>query len=230
MQLIETLSQERLDSQEMVAGNLRATLSFPAALTRRRRLVTLILWPLQALAMSVLLAFSFQSLQQNTDLYHHLESSHSQANGSQSADSTEAKAGTETIFVPSRSTTTISIAAGLFAFQLNMGTLFSIVWTAITGVPPGIHLFGLVLLTRSGRPAPRWLALIRVLLTGLVPVLLATGLVTLIWMVGDQKFMPIQALITASSFLVVAAASVHAYLRPQRALPDLLLRTTIVPR
>jgi uncharacterized RDD family membrane protein YckC len=230
MRLIETLSQERLDSQEMVAGNLRATLTFPAALTRRRRLVTLVLWPLQALAMSVLLAFSFQALQQNTDRYPHVESLHSQASGSQSADSTEAKTGTETIFVPSRSTTTISIAAGLFAFQLNMGTLFSIVWTAITGVPPGIHLFGLVLLTRSGRPAPRWLALIRVFLTGLVPILLTTGLVTLIWMTGAWKFMPIQALITASTFLAVAAFAVHAYLRPQRALPDLLLRTTIVPR
>ena len=53
--LLETLAAARLEAPEIVAGNLRAALTKPAAVSTRRRLFTLTLGPLVALALGLVL-------------------------------------------------------------------------------------------------------------------------------------------------------------------------------
>ncbi len=115
-----------------------------------------------------------------------------------------------------------------FSAVMIAGGLVSVLWTLVTSVPPGLHLHGLVLLTRSGRVAPRWLAVTRSVLAGLVTAILVSGMIFLA--ATQATGIAWLAIPTLIGSWVVLGIGLHAFLSPRRALADLLLGTTIVPR
>ncbi|MDB6079287.1 MAG: pknH 2 [Akkermansiaceae bacterium] len=228
--LLEIFSRERLESARMVEGNLRAAMAQAASLTRRRRLVTLALWPLLALAIAVLIGATFQQ-----------KFKEEIANGpdrplsvSVSVDSSAPSGDLQNPPPPpgisSEFAFRVLAAFTIFLLLLVAGSLGSILWTLATGVPPGLHLYGLVLLSRSGRPAPRWLAFLRALLVALIPAAILVSLEVLVDSLDAGHPSPASIVLLIATATGIPAAGIHAYLRPQRALPDLLLGTTIVPR
>ncbi|WP_265594251.1 protein kinase [Haloferula sp. BvORR071] len=237
--LMETFAQRRLETPDMIVGNLRATMEWPGKLTWRRRLVSLALWPLLALAFSLLLVVPEAGLiagevkqelmsgftsssPTHTDMYHHWVNELSSGHGP-----------------------AISAWSGFLAFLLVLGALTNFIWTLITGLPPGLQLFGLVLVNRQGGPASRAMVLTRAFLTCLTMLTLAAnlGFMASLAFKVPLFFASIAGAATVDTgvlamlwgtcalvFLVLLGVAVHACTRPQRALADLILGTTIVPR
>lgn len=218
MSLLETFSKRRLDSPAMVAGNLQATLAYPATLTRRKRLVTLLLWPVMALAIGVIGTFAAVEGEDGKTPRVTM-SAVFQSDGEGVSSTTESTMETETY---------LAMAGVIFIIILVVGGVVSGVWTVATGVPPGLHLFGLVLVDGSGKVAPRWLAACRSFLTGGVTVLLGMGVVLVIIGIEDGRSAPIFA--GSVPLLIVFGLGTLAFIHPTRSVADRILGTSIIPR
>ena len=117
--------------------------------------------------------------------------------------------------------------------------------TLITGLPPGLQLYGLVLVDRRGSLSNRLVVALRSFLVCLGIGVLAANLVFVAILVfevpmfatlltGGAALGPSEEAVlwgaSAVGFLVMLGIAVHACVRPQRALVDLALGTTIVPK
>ena len=237
--LMETFAQQRLESADMIVGNLRATMELPGKLTWRRRLLSMALWPLMALAISLLIVLPTAG-----------EISNEWRNNMAAEFATAPPAAAAALSgwmdaLYSGSGPVVSIWAGMLAILLLLGAAFTFIWTLVTGLPPGLQLYGLVLTDRQSRPANRMHVMLRTFLTCLTMMALAGNLFFMA--VLAFKVHLFVALASGASsvgkgasiglwgtcvliFLILAGIAVHACLRPQRAIVDMALGTTIVPK
>jgi hypothetical protein len=247
-QLIRTLTEERLDSVEMVCGNLRAALARPAVITRRRRMISLILWPLLALLMMIPAVVLMQpAVLSRGPARVEMESRGAAAQERPvAAAPAVAEARSEEAAEKNPKPPQPPLEGGAafaqnfpslvafflmisYAIVLNLALVFSLGWVLATGEPPGLHFYGLALLrSRSGEKASRWLAALRCLLGVIPPVLILTaaGAVVMEWMESTAY----AVLISGAALAALLGLGVHAWLRPRRALSDLILGTVLVPR
>ncbi|MDB6078671.1 MAG: pknH 2 [Akkermansiaceae bacterium] len=252
-QLIRTLAEERLDSAEMVCGNLRAAQARPAVITRRRRMISLILWPLLALLMMIPAVVLMQpSVLSQRPVRAEMESRRAATQerpvaapagpavaGPAVADARTGEAAEKNpkpppleggaAFARNFPSLVAFIMMISYATTLILALVFSLVWALATGEPPGLQFYGLALLrSRSGEKASRWRAALRCLLGVVPPVLILTvaGGVAMEWMESTAY----AVLISGAALAALLALAVHTWLRPRRALADLLLGTVVVPR
>lgn len=229
--LVETFAQQRLETPDLIVGNLRASMEWPGKLTWRQRLFSLSLWPLLALVMASIVGFALAP-EATGDLRKEITGELVDLPGQDAAKSLAWIAKLYSGPVPG-----LGVLAGALAVLLMLGVTVNIVWTLVTGLPPGLQLYGLVLTTRAGKVANRMIVMTRTLFT----------CVTMTLLVGNLVFVAILAfgyprvhlgpegalilwLACGGGFLVLGAIALHACMRPHRALVDLILGTTIVPR
>lgn len=237
--LMETFARQRLESPDLIVGNLRATLELPGRLTWRRRLLALALWPTGAVLMSLLTTLPMIPML-NADMSTHVADLAAQP---PAAGSTAELTWLRAVF-PGPGMI-ISLWAGLLAVALWFGAAFTFLWTLFTGSPPGIQLYGLVLVARSGEAAGRARVVLRAFLTSLAMWILVGNLLLLACLASKVPlFMALEMgyhgvapgiviglwTLCVLLFLFFAGLAVHACMRPQRALVDLMLGTTIVPK
>lgn len=234
--LIETLSRERLDSVQMITGNLSAVMTFPAGINRRRRLVTLAVWPLMVLATATLLGATFQPMVE-TELNHSRPPTVSVGIDATTTTTpttpvaaSVSSSDPEVDLLLQKPTTRLIVALWFSTAVLLLGSFISFIWTLATGVPPGLHLYGLVLMTRARRPAPRWLAALRSMIVALVPGIFCCATLAVSFLILEPEVATVSIFVSGVCFLLLLGIAIQAYLMPQRALVDLVLGTAIVPR
>lgn len=237
--LMEDFAARRVESAEAIVARLKVATAGVGALTWRRRLLSIAFWPAMALAFTLVNVLPLQG-----DLGEVTEWVHQSYFGAPPA--THAAIHSHlTEKVVNGPGPVIFVIAMFMALLLTIGSALGFAWTLVTGVPPGLHLFGLVLVDRNGRPASRMKVLTRALLTGLGMFAMVVNLVFLGILALD---LPSVSAVSAGStplsettkaalwaaclltFLVPLAVVVHACARPQGSLLDLVLGTTVVPR
>jgi hypothetical protein len=233
---METFARQRLESPDMIIGNLRATMEWPGKLTWRRRLVSLAMWPVMALVISLLVVVPTVS-EVTGEIRNQIAGEI--ATTPASSMPVGATGNLEPWLAKAFSGQGAALAywAGVLALLLFNGVLANFVWTFVTGLPPGLQLFGLVLTNREGKVSNRLMVLLRTFFTGVGMLTLVAnlGFLALLAFGRPEMFFGKWAVIglwsaCAAVFLLLAGIAVHACLRPQRALVDLMLGTAIVPR
>lgn len=237
--LMEDLAARDLKSGDEIVARLNAATARVGALTWRRRLLSIALWPALALAFALLNILPLQGDLAEAAIWMH--KTHSSVPPATHA-SLHAKLiqDLSTGFRPA-----VFVISILMAILITIGTAVSFIWTLATGVPPGLQLFGLVLMDRNGRPASRVKVLSRAFVTCLGMLALAANLVFMAILAlnfptvsAASRGLPPMAQETMAllwagcvlAFLLPLVIAVHACIRPKRSLVDLVLGTTVVPR
>jgi uncharacterized RDD family membrane protein YckC len=237
--LMEDLAARNLKSADEIVARLIAATARVGALTWRRRLLSIALWPALALAFALLNVLPLQGDLAEATIWMH--TTHSSVPPATHA-SLHAKLVQD---LSSGFRPAVFVISILMAILITIGTAVSLIWTLATGVPPGLQLFGLVLMDRNGRPASRLKVLTRAFVNCLCMLALAANLVFMAILVLDfpsvsaasrglsplaRETMTLLWDGCALGFLVPLVIAVHACIRPQRSFVDLMLGTTIVPR
>ncbi len=228
--LVETFAQQRLETPDLIVGNLRASMEWPGKLTWRQRLLSLLLWPLLALVMSAFAAVGLAP-EITGEIRTEMADGLKDLPGQEAADALAEIARIYSGPVPG-----LGLVAATAAILLMLGVGVNFVWAIATGVPPGLQLYGLVL-TRAGKVAGRIIVVTRTFFTCMAMSLLAGNLVlAAVLAFGVPRVFLGQDVALwlwcgcGTVFLLLGGIALHACLRPQRALIDLVLGTTIVPR
>lgn len=237
--LMEDLAAGRVESAEAIVARLNAATARVGSLTWRRRLLSITLWPALALVFTLLNIIPLQGDLGEVATWVHLR--HSGVPPATHA-ALHANLIAETSSGPGPA---IFLSSFIMALLIIAGTAVGFIWTIVTGVPPGLQLFGLVLVDRNGRPAARLKVLTRAFVTSLVMLALAANLIFMsilalnvpsVSAVGvgsmppDRQTMALLWGICGLAFLLPLGIAVHSCIRPRRSLVDLVLGTTVVPR
>jgi len=222
---------------EALSEGLQETLALPAAITPRKRLMCFALWPVLALAFSIIVAITLQlfaepELQQ---LVEERQAISIDISGTPPEDRpppvTAGPGGLMIGDVPLPiPVLRFFVGSVLFLALVGAGACVSVLWAVATGIPPTFHLHGLALTTRRGTPAPRWKVILRTLISGTGALALGTGIVLLSVFTLPEARDSTLFWVSVLFLAVAGGAAIQALVRPSRAIPDFLLGTFVVPR